>query len=142
MLCMVPLPRFAGEDQGGLPTSAGCAAGILPRSRGRGTGGAGGGGEGGLLDCDQRTVQTAVAKNVDGLKAKDANAMLFQPLSAAGVVRGLTRTIMRPTINFYTKADFGAEEVKNIRTDRVLAAKTQTCEAAAAQMGPEDDFGK
>jgi hypothetical protein len=39
-LCVVPLPRFAGED----PRSRPVAPLILPRSRGRGTAEGGGGG--------------------------------------------------------------------------------------------------
>lgn len=95
---------------------------------------------GGVDDGEQGAFEVLVAQDVGGGEAQDAEALLFEPAGAARVVRGLERVVVRRAINFDAEAGLGAVEIQNVGAERMLAAEAQAGEAAAAQVGPQDDF--
>ena len=72
-----------------------------------------------------------IAQDIVVPEAQDAIASLLEPARAPRVFRLALR--MLPAINFNDEACLGAEEIDDVRTDRLLAAEAKPAELTAAQ---------
>jgi hypothetical protein len=61
----------------------------------------------------------------------------LQKFSAFGVVCGATIRSMLAAVQFNDQSGLETYEIRNIRTDRLLAAEFETCELTAAQGKPQ-----
>jgi len=72
-------------------------------------------------------------------QAQDGEAELPQPLVTESIAIG--NRLVVATIGFDDEASFGAEEVDDERSERLLAAEFGAFEAPAAKQGPQGGFG-
>lgn len=69
-------------------------------------------------------------------KAKDTKAILFEALCARGIIICNFREPMLPAIEFDDELAVKANEVGNVRANRLLAAKFETVESTSPQCLP------
>ena len=66
--------------------------------------------------------------------------MLSEPAVALPISQGSISDIVAVAINFHGQPRLSAEEVQNIRTDGMLAAKPQALKLPIAELLPEEDL--
>jgi len=83
-----------------------------------------------------------IRQNITRRNPQDSYALLAKPRFAALVMTDLVRIIMPPAVDFDAQREIAAEEVEDVRADRMLSAKPEAAQSASPQGTPEQPLGQ